>query len=370
MEAGATLTLNVLLRGATVGVLVLVAIALWRDQSHRTAGRLGAAFAVGVAAATLAAMPGFAPVADGWHAVVVALAAGAMFVFWLFTRALLDDEFKPHAWHLAAWVVLAGIGALNCLVIVPQHPALAPAFGLFMGLMPVAWAVLAIAQSLASWREDLVEGRRRLRTLIVGATAAYTVAQLLAAGVSGQDLRVVVESAMNAAGTAALTLLVAWRMLQVRGDELFVLSMTEPAVTPQSVSAPKPDARQVSTLERLMTIEHIYRAPSLTIAALATRMGLPEHRLRKLINQGLGQRNFSSFLNAYRIADAKRALRDPASTDVPVLTIAMDAGFQSLGPFNRAFKAATGMTPSEYRRNAPGEDASNGAPACQAAETV
>ncbi len=28
----------------------------------------------------------------------------------------------------------------------------------------------------------------------------------------------------------------------------------------------------------------------------------------------------------------------------------MDAGFQSLGPFNRAFKAVTGVTPTEYRR--------------------
>ena len=36
--------------------------------------------------------------------------------------------------------------------------------------------------------------------------------------------------------------------------------------------------------------------------------------------------------------------------EVPVITIAMDAGFQSLGPFNRAFKATTGVTPTEYRR--------------------
>jgi AraC-like DNA-binding protein len=35
---------------------------------------------------------------------------------------------------------------------------------------------------------------------------------------------------------------------------------------------------------------------------------------------------------------------------VPILTIALDAGFQSLGPFNRAFKSQAGMTPSEFRR--------------------
>jgi AraC-like DNA-binding protein len=36
---------------------------------------------------------------------------------------------------------------------------------------------------------------------------------------------------------------------------------------------------------------------------------------------------------------------------VPILTIALDAGFQSLGPFNRAFKAHAGVTPSEFRRD-------------------
>jgi AraC-like DNA-binding protein len=54
----------------------------------------------------------------------------------------------------------------------------------------------------------------------------------------------------------------------------------------------------------------------------------------------------------YRIDEAKAALADPAQKQVPVLTIAMDAGFQSIGPFNRAFKAATGQTPTEFRRDA------------------
>ena len=47
---------------------------------------------------------------------------------------------------------------------------------------------------------------------------------------------------------------------------------------------------------------------------------------------------------------AKQALTDPTQAEVPILTIALDSGFQSLGPFNRAFKADTGMTPTEFRR--------------------
>lgn len=101
-----------------------------------------------------------------------------------------------------------------------------------------------------------------------------------------------------------------------------------------------------------MTVERIYRQEGLSIGGLAARLDLPEYRLRQVINEGLGYRNFNAFLNRYRIDDAKAALSDPSQRDVQVLTIAMDAGFQSIGPFNRAFKADTGMTPTEFRRHA------------------
>jgi AraC-like DNA-binding protein len=92
------------------------------------------------------------------------------------------------------------------------------------------------------------------------------------------------------------------------------------------------------------------RSDGLTIGSLAVLMSLPEYRLRQIINEGLGHRNFNAFLNRYRIDEAKTALADAGQKDVPVLTIAMDAGFQSLGPFNRAFKADSGLTPTEFRR--------------------
>ncbi len=108
-------------------------------------------------------------------------------------------------------------------------------------------------------------------------------------------------------------------------------------------------------LDRLMSVERFYRQEGLTIAMLAARLDLPEHRLRQVINEGLGHRNFNAFLNRYRIDEAKAALSDAGQRDVPVLTIAMDAGFQSIGPFNRAFKADTGLTPTEFRRDALAE---------------
>ena len=99
-----------------------------------------------------------------------------------------------------------------------------------------------------------------------------------------------------------------------------------------------------------MATERTYRQEGLTIGVLAVKLGMPEYRLRTLINDGLGHRNFNAFLNRYRLDEAKAALADRSQAEVPVLTIALDAGFQSLAPFNRAFKADTGLTPTEFRR--------------------
>jgi AraC-like DNA-binding protein len=103
-------------------------------------------------------------------------------------------------------------------------------------------------------------------------------------------------------------------------------------------------------LRNLIDHDKIYREPDLSIASLAQKLDIAEYRLRRLINEQLGHRNFSAFINGYRLVEAETALGDPAQAGVPILTIALDAGFGSIGPFNRAFKAHTGLTPTEYRR--------------------
>jgi AraC-like DNA-binding protein len=99
-----------------------------------------------------------------------------------------------------------------------------------------------------------------------------------------------------------------------------------------------------------MHADRAYRSDKLSLAALASRLAVPEYRLRRHINQRLGHRNFNAYVNGWRLAEAQAALADPAQRDLPVLTIALNAGFQSIGPFNRAFKAATGLTPTEFRK--------------------
>jgi len=110
------------------------------------------------------------------------------------------------------------------------------------------------------------------------------------------------------------------------------------------------EERLAQALEHTMTVERAYRAEDMSLASLATRLDVPEYRLRRLINQRLGYRNFNAYINGFRLDAVRAALLDPARRELPVLTLALDAGFQSIGPFNRAFKAATGRTPTEFRK--------------------
>ena len=268
-------------------------------------------------------------------------------VFWLFSRALFDDGFAPRAWHGLVWLAVAGFSLVNCLWIAPAGYARLSIVA--VNLLALGFIGLAIAQMIVSWPADLVEGRRRLRVFIVAAAGIYgginAFAQILAPQADAAAIATIANSAM-------LTLIVGTisvAMTRVAPADLFPAPIAASASAPVAAEAAA-DRKLVDALMRLMADERIYRHDNVTIGLLATRLAIPEYRLRRLINQRLGYRNFNVFLNEHRIAEAKAALADPTQAEVPVITIAMDAGFQSLGPFNRAFKADTGVTPTEYRR--------------------
>jgi AraC-like DNA-binding protein len=105
-------------------------------------------------------------------------------------------------------------------------------------------------------------------------------------------------------------------------------------------------------LSQVMQSEQLYKNHGLSIGELASEVGLAEHHLRKLINQTLGYRNFSSYLNSYRIDAVKALLADQEKLRTPILTLALDSGFSSLAPFNRAFKASENITPTQFREQA------------------
>lgn len=141
-------------------------------------------------------------------------------------------------------------------------------------------------------------------------------------------------------------------------NEPIMVSGEEPE-TPQPASTNPRYDRSGLTLERadaiagkldaFMQNERPYLDADLTIEALSKRMAVPRHHLTEVISKR-HQKNFYLFVNEYRIQAVQQAMKSPSQQDRTLLDIAYSCGFNSKSPFNTAFKALTGMTPSQYRR--------------------
>ncbi len=340
-------TADLLLRGGAASLLLLVAGLLVRDVGRSAAARLGVVFALGSGAYALCAAAQVHAAFGPWTAPVLALASGNNVVLWLFALAVFDDGFRLRPGHGAVWAAVVAAAVLHAFVL---PPAVARWLDLPLSLQAIGFAALAAVQALTSWRGDLVERRRALRLFVVAAASGHSLVMAgsrLAAGPTPPA-----GSLASALALFAIAAVVAVALMQVDDrDDLFgARPRPEPAGAPPALDAA--DRTLLAALERRMGAERAYREEGLTIGRLAASLDVPEHRLRRLVNRGLGHRNFAAFVNGYRLDEAKAALADPAQAEVPVLTIAIDAGFGSLGPFNRAFKAGTGRTPTEYRRAA------------------
>ncbi|MEO0464710.1 MAG: helix-turn-helix domain-containing protein [Pseudomonadota bacterium] len=276
------------------------------------------------------------------------------FFVWLFSRNLFERDPQPRAVLIIAAALLFGWMIGNFF------PWTFPAGFLIVHLGSLALIVDLVRVGVLGREDDLVEQRRLIRLWLPLLVAAQTASILIfevAELVMDITARSVTAQLINTLIIAALT---------VFGGLAFLRTDPELFVETSGTSPPEPEAPTLNltpseaVLHEKLTAamaDGVYREPGMTIASLAAHLDTPEHRLRALINQRLGYRNFSAFLNGHRIAEAREKLVDKESVDLPVLTIAMDLGYNSLPTFNRAFRAETGTTPSEFRRLRFGDDA-------------
>lgn len=272
------------------------------------------------------------------------------FLFWMFCEAIFTEGFKIKLQHyifllfflclrfLAYWIT-EGEEADHFLI-PPFYLDLIPRLLIFFCVG------MALKRTISDWRDDLVEERRRIRFFFLI--------------VLGIEILVVtsVESylSLHDLGDPPILVLVhvAFMFLLGLWFSLRMFSLEAPFLlpVPQRVLEPDPAPPEIDLIKKLSTLmeqEQFYREEGLTIGILAQKLGEPEYRLRQAINQGLGFRNFNSYLNSLRIQAAAKMLSDPKYQEEKILAIALQAGFRSLAPFNKAFKESLQMTPSEYR---------------------
>ncbi len=220
-----------------------------------------------------------------------------------------------------------------------------------LDVMQLLFVGFAIYWTVKGWRSDLVEDRRALRWMIIslqGALIFFVVLVenfLLAYGsIDAAQAQLVLVSAIAVLVTAMLIATMQFDYVSLSNVIRKVSVLKEDQETENAAEF------DIETFNRQFRDAGLYREAGLTIASLAKKLSLPEYRLRTFIHKTLGYRNFNAMLHQYRIGDACEALADPDNRGVPVLTIALTVGYQSITPFNNAFREIMGVTPSEFRK--------------------
>jgi len=343
-------------------LLVLLAAVLTRNNPHKPSALLGAVVALGIAAMAMVSIS----LEWSWTALEIPLnllCTTFPLAFWLLSKSLFEDSFRWKWFYLHLYLLLVASGIVGHYITfgdfrgyihwVIRTNVAYHGFGLVpFVLMASVLVGLALYVALKDWRIDLVESRRRARMMSVSIGAIVTLfvtfTEYLNLGAPRSNL---VDASVS--GVFFLIIFgICTRSFGFNNSQLTQpVSFAFPSAKSEKAGAGEDIQGEavIAELTRLMEEEKIYREEDLTIRRLAQRLGVKEYILRRLINGYLGHRNFNSFLNLYRIDEVARQLIEPATRHLPVLSIALDNGYRSMSPFNKAFREIKGMTPTEFR---------------------
>ncbi len=113
-------------------------------------------------------------------------------------------------------------------------------------------------------------------------------------------------------------------------------------------SAPQPviDDELMQRIVQLMEQEKPYLSSDLKVSDLADRLGTNSRNISDCIRNSTDN-TFANFINAYRIDHAKQLMSN--HPDMKISEVFLSSGFANETTFFRIFKAATGMTPNEWK---------------------
>ena len=327
------------------GVAVLLFIATYLFRRGAAPRRI----ASGLFALSLAGYLGCQvchPLPIAWLIVVIHIGCYSVPVaFYVMGEALFKDNFCFQAKHL---LLLLSVEFINFGIFFfvqnhAGHTSLASRLAFAPACVSLALIAVTFANVVRGRVGDLVEIRRRFRLQFLTVTGAAMLLVLAKEVVyPPHDVPPLLDF-IHAAAVLALVWYFGLRLLRSGADSFGEETREKKATAPATEYAPL-----LAKLDHAMTSEKIYMRENLSIGRLAEHLGTREYILRRAINSGLGYRNFNDFLNEARIREAQRLLSSDAAP--AILHLAMDLGFGSLAPFNRAFKEKTGVSPSEFRK--------------------
>lgn len=347
MELDTWQVFEFMLRGVAVGALSANGIAFYRSAAGRPVRIAGVLFVLSIIAYAINSSGLLREMLGPWAFAATLFSLGGGGFFWLFVRTLFED--RPITLLSVAPVALLTVIGLFGMFPHPERWLV----WVVHNLVEMAFAGHALFVVVSSWRGDLVEERRRIRGPFMAVLTVYVL--VLSLIEIGESLGYSADwySLLGALALASFCVAGNIMFLGTRSG-VFGAAETGAAAVGPTKAGDAPDRLNLDRLQHAMEKDQVWKDENLTIGTLAEKLGIAEHRLRRLINDSLGHRNFSAFVNAHRIEAAKVALSDPAQQRKTVAAIAFDLGFGSLGPFNRAFRDATGSTPTQWRRDSLG----------------
>jgi AraC-like DNA-binding protein len=296
----------------------------------------------------LTSMPGADRIFGAFIYPLTALCSTHPVWFWICARVLFSDR----ATLRTSDVICLGAMGVAGVLYQSQLPAdstdtAVRVLGVTFAASGLAFACLAPLTVYFGMAGDLDLRRRQLRQWFVPVVSIYLAAVLVTQAIvmfqGGSTPRTLVLLNLVVIDVAAAIALSTFVQLRV-------VNWIAAVDIPPAVALSRLEESVLDRLNRRFVAERLYAREALTIAQLADLLGTQEHVLRRVINQGLGFRNFNDFLHTHRLKEAAGRLGDPQLRRIPVLTIALEVGYGSIGPFNRAFKERFGVTPTEYRR--------------------
>lgn len=343
---------DLILRSACLMLLVLIVINLVRHASKNKQHQLLLMACLSTSALLIGLTPDAFTLPLPVYYTVRLLDVPHLVFIWLFGLSLFRHDFTVNKWHLLC-------GLVYCLPIIWVRFV---QFGLLDELIKEVvivsniFTVLLVSHLLyaviGGHGDDLSVERRKVRRhfiILVGVIAVLISLSEIFVVSSEENL-----SAMATVKVVAIFPAVLWAclwLLQLKGNAFdFNVKITK------QDDWSKSEKTLYEQIQQELVHQRAYLEHGLTIAKLATRLATTQTKLRSLINTRLGYENFSAFINSYRIDAVKKVFENPDNNEKSILSIALDNGFASLSPFNRAFVKFVGVTPTEYRNSLLNKD--------------
>ena len=285
----------------------------------------------------------------------------SMFLVWMLSLKLFDDNFEISKVRIGIWLLIFTSLIMRSIGSYYAHYLIELSFfsnlvtWVYSQLVLIGFSLAAIYTAMEGWRRDLVIERRFERVifvvcvaillLLMGGNRSIWVLSLVSEGsyFPGMPVPMISYSVYAYCVTVALFLW-AFRVVNLS----FIRTPTGPNLHKVSNEQVARERDLIDQIKKVIADEKLYRNSNLTVRMLAENLNSQEYLVRRAINNHMGYRNFSEFLNHYRIDETIELL---VGTNEPITNIGFDVGYTSLSSFYKAFKALNNTTPKDYRAN-------------------